>query len=50
MTCDCRLLPCGRRVATYNDLLQYLVAKDPEHIRVAMLPFKGRNKVVYRTP
>jgi hypothetical protein len=38
----------GRPVTTYQQLLQYLVAKDPARIRIATLPFQGRNKVLYR--
>jgi tRNA-dihydrouridine synthase A len=37
----------GRAVRTHAQLVAYLVAKDPERIRVATLPFAGRNVVVY---
>ncbi len=37
-----------RPVNSYEDLLEYLVAKDPHHIRVATLPVEGRSRVVYR--
>ena len=40
-------LPDGRRVTSYDDFLDYLAAKDPA-IKVATLPFEGKNKVVYR--
>ena len=44
-----RRLPCGELVRTYEQLLDYLVAKDAIHIKVATLAFEGKNKVVYCT-
>ncbi|KAK9810172.1 hypothetical protein WJX72_006052 [[Myrmecia] bisecta] len=44
-----RRLPDGTPVKKYSQLVQYLAAIDPEHIKVAELPFEGRNKVVYCT-
>ena len=43
-----RCLPDGRPVTSYEELIRYLVARDPA-IRVAELPFEGRNLVVYCT-
>ena len=40
----------GRRVTNYEQLVAYLVAKDPARIRVATLPFEGKNRVVYSAP
>ena len=40
----------GRRVTNYEQLVAYLVAKDPSRIRVATLPFEGKNRVVYSAP
>jgi hypothetical protein len=37
-------------VTSYDDLIRYLVAKDPARIKVAELPFEGKNKVVYIAP
>ena len=37
----------GDSVRTYVQFIDYLVAKHPD-IRLAYLPFKGRNRVVYR--
>ena len=37
----------GRAVRTYEDLIDWLALKSPG-IRVAHLPFEGRNKVLYR--
>ena len=37
----------GDSVRTYVQFLDYLVAKHPD-IKLAYLPFKGRNRVVYR--
>ncbi len=42
-----RRLPSGDPVKTYDDLIAYIVAKDPAAVRVQELPFEGRNKVVY---
>ena len=43
-----RRLPDGRPVCSYEELIEYLVARDPA-ICVAELPFEGRNRVVYCT-
>lgn len=40
----------GRPVTSYEDLLEWLVAKDPGRIRLATLPVEGRSRVVYRLP
>lgn len=42
----------GLRVGrmSYPKFLQYLVAKAPTEIRMATLPFEGKNVVVYRQP
>jgi len=46
-----RRLPDGRHVACYDDLVAFLVAKDPSRIKLAHLPFKGpKNVVVYIAP
>ena len=37
----------GRQVRTYEDLIAYLLAKDPL-IQVGYLPFEGRNQVLYK--
>ena len=37
----------GRQVRTYEDLIAYLLAKDPT-IQVGYLPFEGRNQVLYK--
>ena len=37
----------GDSVRTYVQFIDYLVAKHPD-IKLAYLPFKGRNRVVYR--
>lgn len=42
-----RRLPSGEPVKAYDDLIAYIVAKDPAAVRVQELPFEGRNKVVY---
>ena len=47
-TATCRRLLGGRRVTSYEQFCEYLVAKDPQRIRVGTLPFEGRNKVLYR--
>lgn len=39
---------CGQAVTTYDQFCEYLIAKDPQHIRTATLPFEGRNRVLYR--
>ena len=39
---------CGGPVRTYNDLVQFLQEKHP-NIRVAELPFVGRNTIIYCT-
>ncbi|KNC75982.1 hypothetical protein SARC_11507 [Sphaeroforma arctica JP610] len=43
-----RRLKDGSRVSTYDEYIQYIVEKDPEHIKVETLEFDGKNKVVYR--
>ena len=42
----------GLRVGTmsYQAFCRFLVAKDPQRIRVATLPFEGKNLVVYSAP
>jgi hypothetical protein len=40
----------GQPVTTHAAFVRYLQAKDPERIRVAQLPFEGRNLVVYALP
>ena len=42
-----RHLPDGRLVKQYEDLIEWLVALDPAHIKVTDLLIDGRNKVVY---
>jgi hypothetical protein len=42
-----RRLPDGRCVNTTSELIDYLVAKDPDNIHTRFLPFEGRNRVVY---
>ena len=42
-----RRLPDGRPVKSYEGLVEWLLAKDPD-IRLGTLPTKGRNQVVYR--
>ena len=42
-----RRLPDGRPVNSYEGLLEWLLAKDPD-IRLGTLPTGGRNQVVYR--
>ena len=37
----------GKQVRTINEFCDYLKAKDPERIQEALLPFEGRNKVLY---
>lgn len=44
----CRRTLCGRPVTSYEQFCEYLAAKDPGRIRVATLPFEGRNRVLYR--
>lgn len=44
----CRRTLCGRPVTSYDQFCEYLAAKDPGRIRVATLPFEGRNRVLYR--
>jgi hypothetical protein len=39
----------GYLVQTYEDLIEWLVAKDPSSIRVDILPFDGANKVLWAT-
>lgn len=36
-------------MASYEQLVEYLIAKDPGSIRVATLALEGRNTVVFRT-
>ena len=43
-----RRLPDGRLVRSYEDLVQYVLAKDPG-VQVKELPFEGRNKVLWIT-
>lgn len=45
----CRRRLKGEQVTRYEQFLEYLISKDPGRIRVAMLPFEGRNRVLYRT-
>lgn len=42
-----RRLPGGGWVRTYEELIAYIVSKDPAAVKVCELPFEGRNKVVY---
>lgn len=42
-----RRLPCGGPVRSHDDLVAYIVSKDPLAIEVAELPFEGRNTVVF---
>ncbi|KAL3154156.1 hypothetical protein ABBQ32_013679 [Trebouxia sp. C0010 RCD-2024] len=44
-----RRLPDGTWVRKYEQLIEYLISRDPHHIKVATLPFEGRNQVVYCT-
>jgi hypothetical protein len=44
-----RTLPCGTAVRTYEQFLDYLLAKD-DRLKLETLPFEGRNKVVYLAP
>lgn len=39
---------CGQPVTSYDQFCRYLIAKDPQRIRMATLPFEGRNRVLYR--
>ena len=41
-----RILKSGQKISTYNGLIKYLREKDPR-IRLAQLPFVGRNIVLY---
>mmetsp|Transcript_17377 Transcript_17377/g.27114 ORF Transcript_17377/g.27114 Transcript_17377/m.27114 type:complete len:315 (-) Transcript_17377:1945-2889(-) len=43
-----RKLGDGKCVETYEDLIQYIIEKDPENVKVETLDFEGKNKVVYR--
>ena len=46
-----RRLSDGRPVRSYEELVRWLVERCPEgSIKVAQLPFEGRNVVVYRLP
>jgi len=45
-----RHLPNGKQVTSYTDLIDWIVAKDPQRIKVEELPFEGKNKVVYYIP
>lgn len=38
-----------RSVSNYSDLIAYLIAKDPDHIRKTVLPFAGKNVAVWAT-
>lgn len=42
-----RRLPDGGAVRTHGELIEYIVGKDPEAIKVAQLPFEGRSTVVF---
>lgn len=42
-----RRLPDGGKVVSYEDLVAYLMAKDPS-IQKTFLPFHGKNLVLYR--
>jgi len=42
-----RRLRDGGEVNDYDALIQYLVEKDPDNIKVETLDFEGKNKVVY---
>ncbi|BDA45808.1 hypothetical protein COCOBI_07-5950 [Coccomyxa sp. Obi] len=44
-----RRLPDGAPVRTNEDLIAYIISKDPAAIKMRELPFEGRNKVVYVT-
>lgn len=44
-----RRLPSGAHVRTPDDLVSWLLAKDPR-LREAVLPFEGRNRVVFWNP
>ena len=41
-----RYLSCGTAVRTYDQFLEYLLAKDAR-LQIETLPFDGRNKVVF---
>eukprot|EP00980_Cylindrotheca_fusiformis_P004029 scaffold880_cov132-Cylindrotheca_fusiformis.AAC.25 len=41
-----RVLPCGTAVRTYDQFLNYLLAKD-DRLKLETLPFEGRNQVIY---
>ena len=43
-----RRLPDGRLVRSYDDLLRYILSKDPA-VQMRELPFEGRNKVLWIT-
>ena len=43
-----RRLPDGTWVRNYEQLIEYLQSRSL-HVRVATLPFEGRNQVVYCT-
>ncbi|KAL6051846.1 Zinc finger, CCCH-type [Balamuthia mandrillaris] len=46
-----RRLPNGQPVKSYQQLLQYLQAKDPQRIRLTEVPsLDGKNKVLYYVP
>ncbi len=42
-----RRLPNRGPVRSHEDLIAYIVSKDPLSIEVAQLPFEGRNTVVF---
>lgn len=42
-----RRLPSGRPVSEYADLVEFLLAKDPETVRAVELDFEGKNVLVY---
>mmetsp|Transcript_22581 Transcript_22581/g.34380 ORF Transcript_22581/g.34380 Transcript_22581/m.34380 type:complete len:398 (+) Transcript_22581:60-1253(+) len=41
-----RNLPCGKPVRTYEEFLQYLLAKD-ERLKIEKLSFEGKNQVLF---
>lgn len=44
-----RRKPDGERVVSFDDLVEYLLAKSPD-IQRAFLPIDGKNMVLYRLP
>ena len=45
-----RRLSSGSKVHNLEQLIQYVVEKDPQRIQVKQLPFEGMNRVVWREP